>query len=45
MGYYPSFVPGVDPVPPPGTAPTGVNDVHFKSVEPISFRAGLTVRV
>jgi outer membrane receptor protein involved in Fe transport len=42
--FYPSFVPGVDPAPAPGAAPEGVNDVHFKPVEPISFRIAMTIR-
>lgn len=42
--YYPSFIPGVDPAPAAGSAPSGVNDVHFKPVEPISVRIALTVR-
>ncbi len=42
--YYPSFIPGVDPAPATGAAPSGVNDVHFKPVEPIGFRVALTVR-
>jgi hypothetical protein len=42
--YYPSFIPGVDPAPAAGSAPAGVNDVHFKPVEPISVRGGITVR-
>jgi hypothetical protein len=41
--YYPSFVPGVDPSPDPGNAPDGVNDVHFKPVEPISFRIAMSI--
>jgi outer membrane receptor protein involved in Fe transport len=42
--FYPSFVPGVDPAPAAGAAPSGVSDVHFKPVEPISVRGGITVR-
>lgn len=42
--YYPSFVTGVDRAPAPGAAPVGVNDVHFKVVEPISFRVAMTIR-
>ena len=42
--FYPSFIPGVDPAPAAGSAPPGVNDIHFKSVEPIAFRVALTVR-
>lgn len=42
--YHSSFVTGVDPTPAPGAAPDGVADVHFKPVEPISFRLTSTIR-
>ena len=42
--FYPSFIPGVDPASAAGTAPAGVSDIHFKPVEPIAFRAGVTIR-